>query len=141
MGKYERRKGPTPIFNYLRCFIDVFFVAQSPFNFILDLDENIASNWDLYLITVLTLLLGLMIYLRRPAGPVYEAAAPAPAAAAATPPAEAVPTVPIVPVAPAADQQQQQQEAQPSANNNPVTLSSTTEETPLLADNDEPPQQ
>ena len=30
------------------------------------LDENIASNWDLYLITVVTILLGMVIYSRRP---------------------------------------------------------------------------
>lgn len=30
------------------------------------LDENIASNWDLYLITVVTILLGMIIYSRRP---------------------------------------------------------------------------
>lgn len=30
------------------------------------LDENIASNWDLYLITIITILLGMIIYSRRP---------------------------------------------------------------------------
>lgn len=30
------------------------------------MDENIASNWDLYLITILTLVLGMIIYYRRP---------------------------------------------------------------------------
>lgn len=32
----------------------------------LGLDENIASNWDLYLITIITILLGMIIYSRRP---------------------------------------------------------------------------
>lgn len=30
------------------------------------LNENIASNWDLYLITIITILLGMIIYSRRP---------------------------------------------------------------------------
>jgi hypothetical protein len=30
------------------------------------LDENIASNWDLYLITIITIFLGMIIYSRRP---------------------------------------------------------------------------
>lgn len=30
------------------------------------LDENIASNWDLYLITFITIFLGMIIYSRRP---------------------------------------------------------------------------
>lgn len=30
------------------------------------LDKNIASNWDLYLITIITILLGMIIYSRRP---------------------------------------------------------------------------
>lgn len=42
---------------------------QSPFSVLLDLDENIASNWDLYLITILTVLLGAALYFRRPPGP------------------------------------------------------------------------
>lgn len=42
------------------------FFFQSPFSIILQLDENIVSNWDLYLITFLTVLLGLIIYLRQP---------------------------------------------------------------------------
>lgn len=42
---------------------------QSPFQVILHLDENIASNWDLYLITILTLFLGMIIYFRRPTAP------------------------------------------------------------------------
>lgn len=45
------------------------FLKQSPFRILLQLDENIASNWDLYLITILTLLLGMVIYLRRPPAP------------------------------------------------------------------------
>lgn len=31
-----------------------------------NLDENIASNWDLYLITVITILFGAALYFRRP---------------------------------------------------------------------------
>lgn len=34
---------------------------------LMGLDENIASNWDLYLITVMTIFLGMIIYSRRPA--------------------------------------------------------------------------
>jgi len=30
------------------------------------MDENIAANWDLYMITILTLLLGIIMYMRRP---------------------------------------------------------------------------
>lgn len=33
---------------------------------LMGLDENIASNWDLYLITVITIFLGMIIYSRRP---------------------------------------------------------------------------
>lgn len=36
------------------------------FKLIMGLDENIASNWDLYLITIVTILLGMIIYSRRP---------------------------------------------------------------------------
>lgn len=32
------------------------------------LNENISSNWDLYLITIITILLGMIIYSRRPPG-------------------------------------------------------------------------
>ncbi|XP_055906054.1 protein sel-1 homolog 1 [Eupeodes corollae] len=48
------------------------FIAQlealrdSPYKFIFYMDENIAANWDLYMITVLTLLLGFIMYTRRP---------------------------------------------------------------------------
>lgn len=48
------------------------FIAQlealkdSPYKFIFYLDENIAANWDLYMITILTLLLGFIMYTRRP---------------------------------------------------------------------------
>ncbi|XP_055617554.1 protein sel-1 homolog 1 [Toxorhynchites rutilus septentrionalis] len=44
-------------------------LRESPFSVLLDLDENIASNWDLYLITILTVLLGAALYFRRPPGP------------------------------------------------------------------------
>lgn len=33
---------------------------------VMGLNENIASNWDLYLITIITILLGMIIYSRRP---------------------------------------------------------------------------
>lgn len=39
---------------------------QSPLHFLFELDKNIASNWDLYLITILTILLGTIFYFRRP---------------------------------------------------------------------------
>lgn len=39
---------------------------QSPLHFLFELDKNIASNWDLYLITILTILLGMIFYFRRP---------------------------------------------------------------------------
>lgn len=42
------------------------FLLQSPLGIIFHLDENIASNWDLYLITILTLILGFTIWLMRP---------------------------------------------------------------------------
>jgi len=44
-------------------------IKDSPFQVILHIDENIASNWDLYLITILTLILGMIIYFRRPHPP------------------------------------------------------------------------
>ena len=37
------------------------------FKMLMSLDENIASNWDLYLITLVTIFLGMIIYSRRPA--------------------------------------------------------------------------
>lgn len=40
-------------------------IRDSPFKFILYLDENIIANWDLYLITILTLFLGLIMFMRR----------------------------------------------------------------------------
>lgn len=40
---------------------------DSLFKMLMGLDENIASNWDLYLITVITIFLGMIIYSRRPA--------------------------------------------------------------------------
>ena len=64
---------------------------QSPLRIILELDENIALNWDLYLITILTLLMGLLIYLRRPPGPQPD---PPVAPAAANNAAEAQPQQP-----------------------------------------------
>jgi hypothetical protein len=53
---------------------DFHLITQSPLNIIFKLDENIASNWDLYLITILTLFLGIIIYFRRPP---YNPPAPA----------------------------------------------------------------
>lgn len=44
----------------------VFHLFQSPYKFIFYMDENIAANWDLYMITILTLLLGIIMYTRRP---------------------------------------------------------------------------
>ncbi|XP_053945464.1 protein sel-1 homolog 1 [Anastrepha ludens] len=41
-------------------------VKESPYKFIFYMDENIAANWDLYMITILTLLLGFIMYTRRP---------------------------------------------------------------------------
>ncbi|XP_030369762.1 protein sel-1 homolog 1 [Scaptodrosophila lebanonensis] len=41
-------------------------IKESPYKFIFYLDENIAANWDLYMITILTLLLGFIMYTRRP---------------------------------------------------------------------------
>lgn len=43
-----------------------FSFEQSPLKFLFELDKNIASNWDLYLITILTILLGMIFYFRRP---------------------------------------------------------------------------
>ncbi|XP_065371573.1 protein sel-1 homolog 1 [Calliphora vicina] len=40
-------------------------IKESPYKFIFYLDENIAANWDLYMITILTLLLGFITYTRR----------------------------------------------------------------------------
>ncbi|XP_031619658.1 protein sel-1 homolog 1 [Contarinia nasturtii] len=41
-------------------------MKDSPLNFLFELDKNIASNWDLYLITIFTILLGTIFYFRRP---------------------------------------------------------------------------
>uniref|UniRef100_A0A182W4F2 Uncharacterized protein n=1 Tax=Anopheles minimus TaxID=112268 RepID=A0A182W4F2_9DIPT len=41
-------------------------LKETPFKIIFNLDENIASNWDLYLITVITILCGAGLYFRRP---------------------------------------------------------------------------
>ncbi|KAH8311202.1 hypothetical protein KR044_004803 [Drosophila immigrans] len=59
-------------------------IKESPYRFIFYMDENIAANWDLYMITILTLLLGIIMYTRRPfqqpeQPPAAPAAAPAPA--------------------------------------------------------------
>ncbi|KAH8247829.1 hypothetical protein KR038_010502 [Drosophila bunnanda] len=52
-------------------------IKESPYRFIFYMDENIAANWDLYMITVLTLLLGIIMYMRRPfQQPDQPAAAP-----------------------------------------------------------------
>lgn len=45
---------------------------QSPLQILFELDKNIASNWDLYLITILTLILGTIFYFRRPPVPDVE---------------------------------------------------------------------
>lgn len=87
---------------------NIFLVQQSPFKILLQLDENIASNWDLYLITILTLLLGMVIYLRRPPAP------------------EPLPNQPNDEQAqPVPPQQQQHQQDQPN-----TTPSQTTSQTP-----------
>lgn len=64
----------------IECYNKKLYFFQSPFRILLELDENIASNWDLYLITILTLVLGLVIYMRRPHQdpPVAAAQAPPP---------------------------------------------------------------
>jgi hypothetical protein len=50
---------------------------ENPFKLLMGLDENIASNWDLYLITFGTIVLGIIIYSRRPPNqPVQENPAP-----------------------------------------------------------------
>lgn len=41
-------------------------LQDNPFKLLMGLDENIASNWDLYLITFITIFLGMIIYSRRP---------------------------------------------------------------------------
>uniref|UniRef100_A0A182RPF6 Uncharacterized protein n=1 Tax=Anopheles funestus TaxID=62324 RepID=A0A182RPF6_ANOFN len=41
-------------------------LKETPLKIIFNLDENIASNWDLYLITVITILCGAGLYFRRP---------------------------------------------------------------------------
>uniref|UniRef100_A0A182JM41 Uncharacterized protein n=1 Tax=Anopheles atroparvus TaxID=41427 RepID=A0A182JM41_ANOAO len=45
-------------------------LKETPLKIIFNLDENIASNWDLYLITVITILFGAALYFRRPVAPV-----------------------------------------------------------------------
>lgn len=55
--------------------IPIFF-PQSPLRILFELDKNIASNWDLYLITILTLILGTVFYFRRPPVPNAERYAP-----------------------------------------------------------------
>lgn len=67
----------------------LYTLVQSPLRFLFELDKNIASNWDLYLITILTLILGTVMYFRRP--PVQNAERyipprPAPVVAAAPSP-------------------------------------------------------
>lgn len=44
-------------------------LKETPLKIIFNLDENIASNWDLYLITVITILFGAALYFRRPVTP------------------------------------------------------------------------
>ncbi|XP_068155827.1 protein sel-1 homolog 1 [Drosophila tropicalis] len=82
-------------------------IKETPYRFIFYLDENIAANWDLYMITILTLVLALIMYTRRPFQqpepavdqPANEIAAAAPAqvnpvavSPASPPAAAAVPT-------------------------------------------------
>uniref|UniRef100_A0A6B2E7Q5 Putative extracellular protein sel-1 n=1 Tax=Phlebotomus kandelakii TaxID=1109342 RepID=A0A6B2E7Q5_9DIPT len=63
-------------------------LRNSPLGIIFHLDENIASNWDLYLITILTLILGFTIWLMRP--PHQQPAEPQPQ----QPPAQPTPPPP-----------------------------------------------
>lgn len=49
----------------LQAIIHVEAIRESPFRFILYMDENIIANWDLYLITILTLFLGFIMYMKR----------------------------------------------------------------------------
>lgn len=49
----------------LQAIMHIEAIRESPFRFILHLDENIVANWDLYLITILTLFLGLIMYMKR----------------------------------------------------------------------------
>ncbi|ETN67843.1 Sel1l protein [Anopheles darlingi] len=44
-------------------------LKETPLKIMFNLDENIASNWDLYLITVITILFGAALYFRRPLVP------------------------------------------------------------------------
>lgn len=52
----------------LQAIMQVEAIRESPFRFILYMDENIIANWDLYLITVLTLFLGFIMYMKRNQG-------------------------------------------------------------------------
>ncbi|KAL7727678.1 hypothetical protein ACLKA6_013274 [Drosophila palustris] len=61
-------------------------IKESPYRFIFYMDENIAANWDLYMITILTLLLGIIMYTRRPFQQPEQAQAAAQAAAQQPPP-------------------------------------------------------
>ncbi|EDW83264.1 uncharacterized protein Dwil_GK22768 [Drosophila willistoni] len=92
-------------------------IKETPYRFIFYLDENIAANWDLYMITILTLVLALIMYTRRPfqqpepaaPQPANEIAAPAAAPAqvnpvAVSPAAAAVPIETTRGVADTADQ-------------------------------------
>lgn len=54
------------IFNFFFFLLRICHRLQSPLHFLFELDKNIASNWDLYLITILTILLGTIFYFRRP---------------------------------------------------------------------------
>ncbi|XP_034115168.1 protein sel-1 homolog 1 [Drosophila albomicans] len=72
-------------------------IKESPYRFIFYMDENIAANWDLYMITILTLLLGIIMYTRRPfqqpEQPVQQQQAPQAAPAAAAAPANDIASV------------------------------------------------
>lgn len=70
MFKLESMKEVKQIIFMKLAFCDLYNVLdllQSPLRFLFELDKNIASNWDLYLITILTILLGTIFYFRRPA--------------------------------------------------------------------------
>lgn len=45
---------------------------QNSFSWLLDFNDVFGANWDLYLITTLTGILGAIVYFRRPQGPMQQ---------------------------------------------------------------------
>ncbi|KAH8388222.1 hypothetical protein KR093_000712 [Drosophila rubida] len=80
-------------------------IKESPYRFIFYMDENIAANWDLYMITILTLLLGIIMYTRRPFQQLEQppAAAPQNDIAAAIPANDLAAAPPVQNAAPGAE--------------------------------------